>query len=144
LSIDDEEYLMPHNVVKMTPGLSDHAARSLTAARLYLISPPELPPNWGQINQNLNNYHSDQMEISRTFWILDITEWWRQQEETHSKYANLSNVACEIFSIVPHGVGVEASFSLGRDVIGWRQLKTTGENLCEKVVVRQSAPATYG
>ena len=34
---------------------------------------------------------------------------------------------------------MEASFSLGRDVIGWRQSKTTGETLCEKVVVRQFA-----
>jgi len=32
---------------------------------------------------------------------------------------------------------VEASFSLGRDVIGWRQSKTTGETLRDRVVVRQ-------
>jgi len=72
------------------------------------------------------------MEISSTFWIPDITNWWRQQEETYSKYADLSNVVSDIFSIIPHGVGVEASFSLGRDVIGWRQSKTTGETLREK------------
>jgi hypothetical protein len=59
----------------------------------------------------------------------------------HSKYANLSNVARDIFSIIPHGVRVEASFSLGRDVIGWRQSNTTGEILREKVVVRQFARA---
>jgi hypothetical protein len=116
----------------------------LTAARLYLNSPPEAPKNWGQINPNLNDYHSDPMEISSTFWIPDITDWWRQQEETHSKYADLSNVARDIFSIIPHGVGVEASFSLGRDVIGWRQSKTTGETLREKVVVRQFARANNG
>jgi len=46
-------------------------------------------------------------------------------------------VARDIFSIIPHGVGVEASFSLGQDVISWRQSKTTGETLREKVVVRQ-------
>jgi len=45
---------------------------------------------------------------------------------------------------MPHGVGVEASFSLGRDVIGWRQSKTTGETLREKVVVRQFARANDG
>jgi len=39
---------------------------------------------------------------------------------------------------------VEASFSLGRDDIGWRQSKTTGETLREKVVVRQFAPAING
>ena len=81
------------------------------------------------------------MEISSTFWLTDITNWWHQQEETHSKYADLSNVARVIVSIIPHGVGVEASFSLRRDVTGWRQSKTTGETLREDVVVRQYARA---
>jgi len=81
------------------------------------------------------------MEIRSTFWIPDITDWWHQQEETHSKYADHSNVVRGIFSIIPHGVGVEASFSLGRNVIGWRQSKTTGETLREKVVVTQFARA---
>jgi len=139
LSSDDEEYLTPNNVAETTSERSDRAACLLTAARLYLNSPPEAPKIWGQINPNLNDYHSDQIEFSSTFWIPDITDWWRQQEETHSKYADLSNVARNIFSIIPHGVGVEASFSLGRDVIGWRQSKTTGETLREKVVVRQFA-----
>jgi len=144
LSSDDEEYLTPNNVPETTPGQSDRAARLLTTARLYLNSPPEAPKNWGQINTNLNDYHSDPMEISSTFWIPDITDWWRQQEETHSEYADLSNVARDIFSIIPHGVGVEASFSFGRDVIGWRKSKTTGETLCEKLVVRQFARANKG
>ena len=51
-------------------------------------------------------------------------------------------MACDIFSTIPHGVGVEASFSLGRDVIGYRQSKTTGETLAEKVVLRPFAQAT--
>jgi hypothetical protein len=113
LSRGDEEYLTPNNVAETTPGRSDRAARLLTPARLYLNSSPEAPKNWGQINANLNDYHSDPMEISSSFWIPDITEWWRQQEEMYSKYADLSNVARDIFSIIPHGVGVEASFSLG-------------------------------
>jgi len=144
LSSDDKEYLMPNNVAETTPGRSDRAARLLTAARLYLNSHPELPQNWGQINPNLDDYHSNPMEISSTFWLPDITDWWRQQQETHSKYADLSNVAHDIFSIISHGVGVEASFSLRRDVIGWRQSKTTGETLCKKVVVRQFVRANNG
>ena len=47
LSSDDEEYLTPDNVTEMTPGQSHRTARSLTAARLYLNSPPEAPKNWG-------------------------------------------------------------------------------------------------
>ena len=53
-------------------------------------------------------------------------------------------MARDIFSIIPHGVGVEASFSFGRDVSGWRQSKTTRETLREKVVVRQFARANTG
>jgi len=85
LSSNDDEYLMPNNVAQTTPGQTDRAARLLTAARLHLNSPPELPQNWGQIDPNLNDYHSDPMEISSTFWLPDITDSWRQQEETHSK-----------------------------------------------------------
>jgi len=84
------------------------------------------------------------MEISSTFWIPDITDWWRQEEDTHSKYSDLSNVARDIFSIIPHGVGVEASFSLGRDVVGWRHSKITGETLREKIVLRQFAQTNNG
>ena len=140
-SNDDDEYLMPTNVADTTPGRSDRAARLLTAARLYLISPPELPQNWGQINSNLYGYHSNPMEISNTFWLPDITDWGRQQEETPSKYADLSNVAHDILSIIPHSVTVEATFSVGRDLIRWRQLKTTGKTIRKKLVVRQFAGA---
>jgi hypothetical protein len=138
---DGNEYIMPNNVAETTPGSSDRAARLLTATRLYLNSPPDTPNNWGQINPNLNDYHSDPMENSGSFWIPDTTDWRRQQEETHSKYADLSNLARDIFSIIPHGAGEEASFSLGQDVIGRRQSKTTGETLWKKVVVRQFARA---
>jgi len=112
LSSGDEEYLTPDNVAEMTLRWSGRAARSLTTARLYLNSPPEVPKDWGQIQPNLNDYNSDPMEISSTFWFQDITDWWRQQVETHSKYADLSNVASDTVSIIPYGVGVVATFSL--------------------------------
>ena len=102
-------------------------------------SPPEAPKNCGEINPNLIDYHSEPMEISSTFWIPDITDWWGQQEERLSKHADLSNVARNIFSIIPHGVGVGASFFLGRDDIGWRQSKSTGKTIPERVVVREFA-----
>jgi len=144
LSSDDAEYLTPNNVAETTAGQSDCAARVLTAARLYLNSPPKAPKNWGQIDPNLKDYHSDPMEISSTFWLPDITDWWHEQEEMHSKYADHSIVARDIISIIPDRVGVEASFSLGWDVIGWRQSKTTGETLCEKAVERQFVQANNG
>jgi len=76
LSSDDEEFLTPNNVAETTPGRSDCAAHILTASRLQLNSPPESPMNWGQVNPNLNDYHSNRMEIGHTFWIPDITDWW--------------------------------------------------------------------
>jgi len=144
LSSDDEEYIMPDNVAETTPGRCDCVARLLKAPRLHLNSPPEIPQNWGQIYPNLIDYHSDPMEISSAFWLPDITDYWRQQQETHSQYADLSNVAHDIFSIIPHSVGVEASVSLGQDVIGWRQSETTGKTLREMVVVRQFTRVNTG
>jgi len=143
-SSDDDKYFMPEYVAETTCGRSDRAAHLLTAARLCPNSPAELRQNWGQINPNLNDYDSDPMEISSTCWLPDITIWWRQQEETHSMYADLSNVARNIFSIIPRGVGVEASFSLGREVIGWRQSKTTGGTLRENIIVEEFARANDG
>jgi len=101
----------------------------LAATRLHLISLPEEPKNWGQIDPNLNDYLSDPMESSSTIWLPDIPNWWHQQEEMHSKYAKLPNVARDIFPIIPHGVGLEASVYLRHDVISWRQSIITGGNL---------------
>ena len=84
------------------------------------------------------------MEISSTFLTPDITDWWRQQERIQSKYADCSNAARDTFSIIPHDVVVEASFSLARDVIGWRKSKTTGETLREIVELQQSAGFNNG
>jgi len=98
----------------------------------------------GQVNPNLDKYHSNPMEMRSTFWLPDITDWWQQPEEAHSKFAGLSNAACDRFTIIPHGDGVEASSSLGWNLIGWRQSKTTGQTLWENVFVRQFAPASNG
>jgi hypothetical protein len=65
-------------------------------------------------------------ENSSTIWLPDITDWSGQQEETQIQCADPSNVACNIFSIVLNGVEVEASFTLGQDIIGWRQYTSTG------------------
>jgi len=144
LSSDDEKYSTPNDVAEMTPGRSNRAAPLLTAARLCWNSPPEAPKNWGQINPNLNDYHSDPLEICSTFWLTDIADWWRQQDEMHSKFADHSNVARNSFSIIPHGVGVEATFALGWHVIGCRKSKTSGETLRKTVIVMHFARASNG
>ena len=53
-------------------------------------------------------------------------------------------MAHDISSNIPHGVGVEASFAPGPDVISWRQSKTKGETLRKKAVVRQFARGNNG
>ena len=118
LCSDDEEYLTPNNLAEMTSGRTDHKEQWSTAARLYLNSPPEVLKNWGQLNSNLNDDHSFPIEISSTFSLPDTIDWWRRQEEKHSKYADLSQAARDKSSIILPGVAVLASISLGRDGIG--------------------------
>jgi hypothetical protein len=62
----------------------------------------------------------------------------------HSQYTNLSNVACNILSFIPHGVAVEYRFSLGPDVIGKKKYKDTSKMHQEKVVVKKFAWANNG
>jgi hypothetical protein len=109
---------MPKYVAEMTPGRGNCAARWLIVTKLYLNSLAEVPKYWAQINPYSTDCYSNPIEISRIFQLPNITDWWHLQEETPSMYADLSNVARAIFSIIPHDIGVEASFSLRRDVIG--------------------------
>ena len=129
VSSDDEEYLTPNNVAETTPRRSDRVLCWLTTAWLDLNPLPAALKNWQHTNPNFDDCYSDPMDISSIFWILDISNWLHQQEETQSKYTDLSNLARDIISIIPHGVGVVASVSLARDVMGWRQSKTSGETL---------------
>jgi len=130
---------MPKSMAEMTPWPSDCAAHSTTATRLYFNSPPEAPKNWGQVNTNLNDYHSEPKEIICSFLLPEIINWWHQYAETQPKYADLSKTAHSIISIIPHGVRFEAGFDLPRDVLSWRQSKTSGKTLEEKVFIRQFA-----
>jgi len=144
LSGNDEEYLMPNNLAETTSGRSDCASRRLTAARLHLNQLSGAPKNRGQMITNVNDYHSNPMEISCVFVIQDITDWLSQPEEQHSRYCNLSNMAGNNFSTMTHGVWVEARLSLERDVINRRQSKMTHKTLRERAVVRQFARANDG
>jgi len=110
LSSNDEKYILPRGAAEKTHGRSDRATLLLTSAWLYLNSVPVLTQNWGQINPNPNDYHTDPMQISSTLWIPDITDWGCQQEGMQSMYPDLSNVVCDIFSLILQVVGVKASF----------------------------------
>jgi len=144
VSGDDEEFLRHTIEAETTPRLSHCAAHVSTAARIFLNSQREFPQNWGQISPNLNDYHAYLMEISRAFWWPDITDWWHQQVEMHSQYTDLSYMARNVFSIILHGVALEAMFSIQWDMFGWRQSKKKGGTHCEKVIVRQFAWTNNG
>jgi len=144
LSRYNKEYLSHNNVAVTTPGQNDCAACLVSATRLYLYSPPESSRIWGDVNPYFNDYHSNGMKFSSTLCILDIADLWCHKEETHSKYPDLSNVALNMFCIIPHGVGVEARFSLTQDVIGWRQLIPTDEPQCQNVLDWQFPRANTG
>jgi len=118
LSSINEEYLDLQHVAGIAPGLNNCTACILTASRSYLYSPPESPKNWGQVDHTLSDYHSDTLEMRITFWIPDITNCWRQPGKVYSKYVNLCNVPCDRFSIIPHAISLEVSYSIGQDVIG--------------------------
>jgi hypothetical protein len=49
-------------------------------------------------------------------------------------YTDLPNVAHDIFSFILPWFKVEASFSIGRDIMDLRQSISTGKTLEEKVV----------
>lgn len=144
LSSEDEDCLMRNNVAETMPRWSDRAVRLSTDARLHLNALPELPQIWGQIHPNHTDYNSNAMQIGRTFLLRNITDRWHQQEEMNSKYAFHSNVARDVFCIIPPAVVVEARCSLGGEVISKRQSTTTSETLHRKVVIKQCARANNG
>jgi hypothetical protein len=53
-------------------------------------------------------------------------------------------VVRNIFTVIPHGFGVQDRFFLVQDVLGWRQLKTPDETRDEKLIVRQFTRTNNG
>jgi len=49
-------------------------------------------------------------------------------------HADLSNLASDILSIIPHGVVLEASVSLGPDIMSWRHTKSNGAIFRDTVI----------
>jgi hypothetical protein len=63
------------------------------------------------------DYQTDLMVSSCEHCIPDITDWWHQEEERGSKYADVSNVAHNLFSITPGGVEMGVTVSVGPYII---------------------------
>jgi hypothetical protein len=86
----------------------------------------------GESNPDLNDQHSDPLEIGSKLCIPDIAHWGHQQVETHWKYTDLANVVHDVFSIILHDISVESGFSLGRDVISRSQTEMSRETVRKK------------
>jgi len=84
LSSNQEQCLTPKCMADTALGFCDCAAFLLTAARLHLNSLSESSKHWGQVNPNVNENRSDPMEISSTFLLPDITDWWHKEKDMHT------------------------------------------------------------
>jgi len=67
---DEEQHCIPENVAERTFRYSERVARLLTAARFLLSPLPESPTNWGQLNLNLTDFHTDPIEITSAKFSL--------------------------------------------------------------------------
>ena len=140
-SSDEEDDCQIQETIQCTPRTSSRKSHLMQQARQYLANVPvniqSLQPEPLEVQDDLMS--NDPEEITASFWYPDVGGWWLKQETSMGEYRDLAKMARDIFSVMPHGVGVESSFCLGRDVIGWRQCRTTGVTLQQKVVVRQWA-----
>jgi hypothetical protein len=129
-----------------TPRRTSRRENLLRIAHQYLDNSRVDPASFGQTNPGGDDTDGDTNPdlASGCFWSASVAAWWKHQVTHVTEYAPLSQMARNIFAVMPHGVGVEASFSLGRDVIGWRQARTSGATLQQKVVVRQWARSNSG
>jgi hypothetical protein len=140
LSSSDKVYLRAKSIAETTSRQSNYVSCSLTPAGLNISAPPELLHNLGQINPNINNYHTNCVGIISIYCVPDITARWCQQNQAHSKYTDHSIVAYNIFSFIPCGVRLEGSICLGLHLIGLRQSITTAGTFCE-ILVLMKLPA---
>jgi len=84
------------------------------------------------------------MPMSSYIWIPDNTNWLHPQDKIYSMFADLSNVAHEIFSIMAYSVRARGLYFIVWYITGWIQSKTRGKTLRKRVVVRQFAHANKG
>ena len=144
-SSDEEDNIQMTESTYSTPRTASRKSLLMQQARQYLANARvniESEQHDYPIGDELMS--DDPEEVTASFWYPDVAGWWMKQERRMGDYRDLARMARDIFSVMPHGVGVEASFSLGRDVISWRQSRTKAATLQQKVVVRQWARSNDG
>jgi hypothetical protein len=87
-------------VAETTCRRSDCAARWLTAAWLYLNSPPEAPTTRGRINPNINDDHSDPVDhVSRDAGSWSYIQGSTCSHENEGKTNNLGWMLCSVYAV---------------------------------------------
>jgi hypothetical protein len=118
-----------------SPGFSDKARLREAAiqyaesyidssrVRPYPVNPEEGPD-------------ADPVVPTELFPSCDLMGFWRERQYDPPAKPMIRMVR-DIFSVLPHGVAVESSFSLARNVISWRQHRLNADTLRNYVMMRQ-------
>lgn len=141
--VDDYEsdYEMQHEFMESSSSssnLSKKAARKkklMDAATAYLAGPVTDP-----LHRRSNPEAIKVVDALETRLACpDVADWWREQEKNETLFKPLAKMARDIFSVIPHGVGVEHSFSIARMVVSWQQHRMSAETLKQRMIVRQDS-----
>lgn len=100
---------------------------------------------FGRKAGNLNDLEEENQDPTRitVSWFNPTPDnFWRQVSspslsQHHQYLLPVEQMARDIYSCVPHGVGVESSFSIGRNVLSWKQSRMTASTLQSMIVTRQ-------
>jgi hypothetical protein len=136
LPSDDEEYSMPNSVSYTMPRQSNHAVHQPTAKGLVWIHHLNKHRIGGKLIWIILITTPTLGCLARKFgYRISLTGGVSKRKCTHHR--EISPMwTHDILSIIPPGVGVEARFSLQRDVISWWRSKTTGKKLRNTVSLR--------
>lgn len=134
--MDDSDEDEPDHLIHQRTGISQKAARKellKNAASRYLET-DVIPSPIRAIDSDSSR---DIEEFKGRLEQPDIGEWWHQQEKDNTVFKPLAKMARDVLSVIPHGVGAERSFSIGRMVVSWQQHGMTAETLKQRMIVRQ-------
>lgn len=120
------------------PSTPNHARQiSLAAALRYLDEKPTEVPYTVVNALPAEEDITEPERMTKDFFRPDVLGWWREVERTEPSLKDLAAMARDVFSTVPHSVGVESSFSIARKAVGWQQSAISAGQLENYVIYRQ-------
>jgi hypothetical protein len=107
--------------------------KAIGYARAYISSAPVSRHN---LNRGGRYTGVSEKEQKAGIACIDFLEYWRV-EGVNNAAKPLVRMVRDVFSVIPHSVGVEGSFSLGRQAVSWRQHQMKADTLHWMIIVRQ-------